>query len=185
MSDNPYSAPQSTETRNPQISRGNPELARKFTRFAAAMVDGILMAGVLMPIQFMTGYIERAQTQQLGVIEQLAMSFLGLLVMLALNGYLLYARGQTIGKMLTKIQIVDAETSNLLPFFKVYVLRYLWTLPVVLLVVFIPGTMDNLLLNIVVLIDVLMIFGVARRCLNDYIAGSSVVLYEEGRGRIA
>jgi uncharacterized RDD family membrane protein YckC len=98
-----------------------------------------------------------------------------------LNGYLLTTRGQTIGKLLTKIQIVDVQSGDLLPFLRVYVYRYLWTLPLLLVVILIPGPADDLLVNVVYLIDALLIFGSDRRCLHDYIAGSKVVIYRAKR----
>ncbi len=145
------------------------------------MVDGVLM----MAIMFATGYHERTQAQQVGVLEQIAMSLLGMAVMLALNGYLLFTRGQSIGKMLTKIQIVDAQNGELLPFLRVYVYRYLWMLPITVVVALIPGPVDDLLVNVVALVDALMIFGAYRRCLHDYIAGSKVVLYQANRQKVS
>jgi uncharacterized RDD family membrane protein YckC len=185
MSVNPYAPPVTTDGLNYAPESGVDELAGRFTRFASAFVDGILMMGILMPIQFVTGFYQRVSTQTAGIVEQFLMSLLGMAVMLALNGYLLFTRGQTIGKVLTKIQIVDFKSGNLLPFLKVYVYRYLWTLPLLVVVVIIPGAMDDLLVNIVVLIDALLIFGAERRCLHDYIAGSKVVLYRENRQKIA
>jgi uncharacterized RDD family membrane protein YckC len=105
-------------------------------------------------------------------------------LMLALNGHLLATRGQTVGKLLTKIQIVDAQSGGLLPFLRVYVYRYLWMLPLVFVVALIPGTVDDGLVNVVAIIDALFIFGAARRCLHDYIAGSKVVLYQAHRQRV-
>lgn len=183
MNENPYASPVHVDDPVATSTNVIDSPAGRFTRFAAAMVDGILMLGILMPIQFATGYIARAQSLQVSVFEQLAMSVLGLLTFLILNGYLLYTRGQTIGKFLTKIQVVDNESGSLLPFLRVYVFRHLWTLPIVILVVVIPGGLDDLLLNFVVLVDVLLIFGAARRCLHDYIAGSAVVLFRENRSR--
>lgn len=58
-------------------------------------------------------------------------------------------------------------------------------LPLLVVVMLIPGAIDDLLVNIVVLIDALMIFGAERRCLHDYIAGSKVVLYRENRQKLA
>lgn len=159
-------------------------LAGRMTRLGAAILDGILMVAVLLPIQFATGYIQRAQSQQSGLIEQFAMSVLGLAVMLALNGYLLATRGQTIGKIAAGIQIVDFETGRLLPFVRVFVYRYLWSLPLAAAEIIIPGAVDNLLLNFVTLIDTLMIFGESRRCLHDLIAGSKVVIYEPNRQKL-
>ncbi|MFO1066108.1 MAG: RDD family protein [Pirellulales bacterium] len=155
----------------------NDELAGRFTRFAAAMVDGIIMMAITMPVMFATGFVARTQAQQVSIFEQIGMSLLGMVMMLALNGYLLATRGQTIGKLLTKIQIVDAQSGGRLPFLRVYVYRYLWMLPLVLVVAFIPGTADDGLVNLLALIDALFIFGADRRCLHDHIAGSKVVLY--------
>jgi len=112
MSDNPY-APPLTDGEDALAVSENDEQARRFTRFAAAMVDGFLMMGITMPVMFATGFIARTQAQQVGLIERIAMSLFGLAVMLALNGYLLATRGQTIGKWLTKIQIVDAQSKAL------------------------------------------------------------------------
>ncbi len=162
----------------------NDVLAGRFTRLAAALVDGILILVIIIPVMLATGYYARAQTQQIGFLEQLAMSLFSMFVMLALNGYLLATQGQTIGKMLTKIQIVDVESGALLPFLRVYVYRYLWMLPLVFVVAFIPGTADDQFVNLAALINVLFIFGAARRCLHDYIAGSKVVLYKANRQRV-
>ena len=150
------------------------------------MVDGFLLMAIIMPVAFGTGYYERVQTQQVGLGEQIAMSLLGMVVMLALNGYLLFARGQSIGKMLTKIQIVDARNGQLLPFLRVYVYRYLWMLPISVVVTLIPGTIDDIILiNVVSLVDMAMIFGAPRRCLHDYIAGSKVVIYQANRQTVS
>jgi len=163
----------------------NEPLAGRFTRLVASIVDGILMMVILIPVQFGTGYFQRAAAQDVGILEQVAMSLLGMAVMLLLNGYLLFTRGQSIGKIITGIQIVDFQTGKLLPFVRVYAYRYLWMLPLVVVVIFIPGTMDDLAINALVFVDVLFIFGGLRRCLHDYIAGSKVVFYQASRPKIS
>lgn len=185
MSNNPYVAPSTVTEAEVITDPSVEELAGRFTRFAAAMVDGFLLMAIVIPIQYATGFFQRSLSQQVGVFEQLAMSLLGMAVMLVLNGYLWATRGQSIGKMLTGIQIVDFESGHLLPFVKVYVYRYLWSLPLFIAVIFIPTTVDDMLVNLIVLIDVLLIFGTYRRCLHDYIAGSKVVLYRANRVRPA
>jgi uncharacterized RDD family membrane protein YckC len=130
---------------------------------------------ITLPVGLATGFYARAQTQQVGILEQFAMVALGLIVMLAFQGYLLATRGQTIGKWLTKIRIVDAKTGALLPFVRVYVYRYLWLMPLVLIVAMVPGVIDDLLINLVTIVDALFIFGKERRCLHDFIAGSKVI----------
>jgi len=184
MSDNPYAPPSTIGCIDTPAVHANDELAGRFTRFASAMVDGILLMAITMPVMFATGFVARTQAQQVGFLEQIAMSLLGIGVMLAMNGYLLATRGQSIGKILTKIQIVDAQSGGLLPFHRVYVYRYLWMLPLVFVVALIPGTVDDILVNVVAIVDVLFIFGGARRCLHDYIAGSKVVLYQANRQMI-
>ena len=175
MSNNPYAAPTATDdVASLTDSRGD-ELAGRFTRLAAAMVDGLLVMAITLPVGIATGFDVRAQTQQVGLLEQLAMVALGVIVMLALQGYLLATRGQTIGKLLTKIRIVDAKTGALISFVRIYVYRYLWLTPLVLIAALIPGQVDDILINLVALFDGLFIFGKERRCLHDYIAGSKVI----------
>ena len=129
MSDNPYAPPETGGVSEFVTDPRGDELARRLTRLAAAIVDGILLLVILVPVQFATGYFQRAMAQQQGLLEQLLMSLLGVVTMLVLNGYLLATRGQTIGKVLTKIQIVDVQSGKLLPFVQVYVYRNLWTVP--------------------------------------------------------
>lgn len=185
MSNNPFAPPTSNEGFGTTTATPNDELARRFTRFASALVDGFIAMALTIPVAMATGYYARLQAQEVGFVEQLVMSLFGMGVVLLLNGYLLATRGQSIGKFLTGIQIVDFQNGGLLPFYRVYVFRYLWLLPIVVITAAIPGTADDLLLNIVALIDSLLIFTQERRCLHDYIAGSKVVLYRPNRPKAA
>ncbi len=182
MSNNPYAPPVMVHMRESEAAiSGGDVLAGRFTRLAAAMVDSVLMMAIILPIQYLTGSFARTMSQQTGWLEQVGMSLFGFLVMLALNGYLLLNRGQTIGKMLTGIQIVGVQSGALLPFLRVFVYRYMWLVPLTVIVIFIPGAYDDQLVSLVALIDALLIFGSDRRCLHDYIAGSRVVLYRADR----
>ena len=86
-------------------------------------------------------------------------------VHLALNGYLLGSRGQTIGKMLVGIRIVEAGSGALVPLPKLYGVREL--LP---RAIFALPTVGPLMM----LADALFIFGDARRCVHDYLCGTVV-----------
>ncbi len=183
MTTNPYAPPMEIGPIHVDSETFESNLAGRFTRLVATLVDGLLQIAITLPIQFATGYFARAQTQSVGVVEQLLEVVLSIVVMLGLNGYLLASRGQSIGKLLTKIQIVDAKSGTLLPFANVFVYRYFWSLPVAIIFIFIPGTTDDQILNIIVLLGILLIFGAERRCLHDYIAGSRVVLYRPERNR--
>ena len=90
---------------------------------------------------------------------------IGLVAFLILHGYLLYTRGQTIGKVVVKTKIVDLD-GNLPNFGNIFVLRYL----ILVLVAQIP-----VIGNIIAIVNALFIFGRERRCLHDYIAGTRVV----------
>jgi len=183
-SPNPYASPsfQAAAAGAPSSFQGT--LADRGTRLAASLIDGILMMGIVFPIYFLTGFWERAIKQQVGTLEMLGMSLMGAIIMLALNGYLLYTRGQTIGKLVLKIQIVDQASDKLLPFLRVYVFRYLWMLPFTIITILIPGLVDDQLVSLVGFIDAAFIFGAARLCLHDRIAGSKVVLFQPNRPRL-
>lgn len=184
MSENPYAPPSATGGPPDLESPERERLASRWTRCLASVIDAFLMALCVYPIQALTGYTQRAARQELALTEQLGMTTLGIAVYLALNGHMLLSRGQSIGKRLTGIQIVDHETAKLLPLMRVYVYRYLWLLPFQLIAFLIPGVTDDIMVSGIVLIDALAIFGPERRCLHDRIAGTKVVMYQDGRGRI-
>ena len=156
-------------------------LAGRSARLAAGFIDGAISAAVMSPFMYASGYLARVAAGGATPSEKIAWTVLGGLVFMMIQGYLLATRGQTIGKMLMQIQIVDAETQRLLPFIRVAVYRYCWLLPLVAVAAFIPGDLDDLLVGAASLLDASLIFGSARRCLHDYIAGSIVVAYQPGR----
>ena len=187
-SENPYAQPNLIDDGpvQPDIAPlQDPDgLAPRMTRLGAAIIDSILIMVVVMPLIFLSGYFQRAASQQVGILEQFMMSMLGLVVFVVLNGYPLMTRGQTIGKMITQIQIVDFETTRLLPLHRVWVFRYLWMLPFTIIAMLIPGNIDDLVVNFASTVDVLFIFGQPRRCLHDLIAGSKVVHYKPNREHV-
>lgn len=182
-SHNPFSGPEYQTPKYNSTGEGPSEeqLAGRFTRFAAVMIDGILLAGILLPIQYYSGFLDRAQLNDISIVDQLTMSGISICVMLLVNGHLLANHGQTVGKMLTGIQIVDVESGSLIPFARLYPLRYLWLLPLNILAMFIPQQTGTALVVAASLIDSVLIFGPSRRCLHDYIAGTRVVRFHEGR----
>jgi uncharacterized RDD family membrane protein YckC len=125
-------------------------LASRLTRLIAFFVDLLLFA-------FVAG-IGRAAGRSDGE----ALAGLLLIALLVLQVILLGRDGQTVGKKLLAVRIVDADTRQHAGFFKTVVLR------VVLngLLSLIPGYG---------LVDALLIFRDDRRCLHDLIAGTVVV----------
>lgn len=163
--ENPYAAP---ETSNEHVSLDEQgELAGRGTRLVAAILDTILLLIILVPVMFTTGYMDRAMRQEVAMPELLMQSVLGIGVYLLMHGFTLASRGQSLGKVLLGIQIVDQNTRQILPFGRLVGLRLLplWLLALVPIV----G-------NLVGLIDALMIFSNRRQCLHDRIAGTLVII---------
>jgi len=161
--ENPYAAPSADVT---QTHGNEVELASRLARFGGAFVDGILITIIFIPLMMLTGYWERAVMQQQSVLEIAMLALIGISIFLTINGYLLAKRGQTVGKIVAKTRIVSYETNELLPFHKVFGLRYLPFQIVAQL-----GAVGS----IATLVNALFIFRADRRCLHDLIAGTKVV----------
>ncbi|RVU86636.1 RDD family protein [Leucothrix sargassi] len=161
-SDNVYATPDST-LKQDTIT---PELASRSDRFIAVFIDLLANLAVSLPFLYLTGYLEKARAGLVGPADVVTLFVFSLVVYAALHGYLLSKYGQTIGKRLLGIQIVDVNTNQIVSFAKVFTMRYLPTNVAIQVPV-----IGQLLL----LIDALMIFRKNRRTLHDMIAGTKVV----------
>ncbi len=160
--ENPFKSPAAVHESRP--ATGREYLASRGTRFWAQLLDGLIVAWFMVPIGLMTGYIGRAW--EASTTETIQYAVASHTLYLLLNGYLLATRGQSVGKRLLHIQIVDYTSGKLLPFGRLLAMRLLpvWIVGVI------PFVGDWLRL-----LDVLLITGGRRRCLHDLIAGSKVV----------
>jgi len=177
----PPPIPTSDLSLDPSMERSPRVLAPRGTRLAAGLLDGIMVALVLWPLMYGSGYLARVDAGSVAPTEELLWSLLWGLVFMSFHGYLLTTRGQTIGKYIAKIQVADARTHHLLPFVRVVLARYFWLFPAIAVTAMIPGQADNLAISVLALVDALMIFGGARRCLHDYFAGSVVIVCQPAR----
>ena len=142
------------------------ELASRTQRLAAAFIDGTLAFLITGPTMYLTGGFD-------GILEggspstsyTLAIALVGILVFVALHGKLLLASGQTIGKRLLHIKIVDSNGD--LPSAQ----EHLFTRYAVYLIA--PSV--PMLGGLLSLINLLTIFGPQRRCIHDLIAATHVV----------
>ncbi|MFT3806601.1 RDD family protein [Arenimonas sp.] len=161
---NPYDAPQAPLR---ESGHGGPALADRGMRLAAAIIDGVIMLMILLPLMFVGGYFSGIMTGQQPSYGQQAMwGLIAFILFLAIQGYPLNATGQTWGKKMLKMKIVDLD-GNKPPFSKLIALRYLPTQAIGLI---------PFLGSIYGLVNVLFIFGEERRCLHDLIAGTRVVM---------
>ena len=160
---NPYQAPMTASVT--PIDASHVELAGRLNRFGAAMIDGIINFVLVIPVLFMTGYFERAMANAVSIGESVALTAAGMVAFLVIHGWFMANRGQTIGKALAKIKMVDYHTGQLLPLPKLIGLRYLplWIIQSIPFV------------GILGIVDLLFIFGQERRCVHDYIAGTKVI----------
>ncbi len=162
---NPYRSP------NAAIAEpAGEELASRWVRLGAAILDAIIMVVILLPLMYFGGYFEAVATaaaagQQAGLGTMLMWAAVGFIVFLVVQGVPLNATGQTWGKRITGIKIVDLA-GNKPPFGKLIGLRYL---PV--------GVASNIpfIGPIISIVNVLLIFRGDRRCGHDLIAGTRVV----------
>ena len=193
---NPYSPPSGTREDSkpyaPPISRSvskknqvDEELASRFMRLVARIIDGVIQVIVEFPI---TLYVLELTFFELmfggtppneadGAASAVATLFfvhsedtyryllVSFLIYVCIQFYFLKSRGQTLGKMAVGIRIVDYETGN------------------VPKIQFGLGTREGIqwlfqlvpLLTFFAIIDVLPIFAAQRRCLHDYWAFTKVI----------
>ena len=180
MSDNPYTAPQSSpqpEFQNSELATR--DLASRWARLGASMLDGIIVMVVFLPLLFAllalglfpgmpdTGkFLEDISNIENSVLFDIIGALMAIALYLVINAYLLVTSGQSVGKKILGIQIVDCHTGQLLPASRVIGSRYL----LVSLITQIPiaGSLFGL-------VDVLFIFLADKRCIHDLIASSCVV----------
>ncbi|WP_348720298.1 RDD family protein [uncultured Alcanivorax sp.] len=163
-SNNPYQSPAAAAPPHP--SADNAVLASRWHRFFGALIDGLVQLAIIAPIVFFSGAWAdmMANSGVLDLTTTLVWFIVGEVIFLAVQGWLLFNRQQTIGKWLLGMKIVGME-QNAVPVGKLYGLRYL----LFHVLAQVPGV------NLIMLIDPLMIFRGDRRCLHDLLAGTQVI----------
>ncbi len=141
-------------------------LAGRGLRLGGAIIDAIAVAIINVPFMFVFGFYDDVFDGQLMDFDRQLIAFaLGVVIFLAVHGYLLFHRGQTVGKALLGMKIVDAYGRKP-EFGKLILMRYL----ILGAVAQVPGVG-----SLIVLLGFLLIFGDSRRCLHDYLASTRVV----------
>jgi uncharacterized RDD family membrane protein YckC len=163
---NPYRGPDAAVA---EFSSGD-ELAGRWARLGAAIIDGIIMLAVVMPVMYMGGYMQAATAaaqagEQVPFGTTLMWAVIGFVIFVVVQGFPLNATGQTWGKKALKIKIVDLA-GNKPPLGRLLGLRYL---PIQV------ASNVPMIGPVLALVDVLLIFRNDRRCGHDLIAGTRVV----------
>jgi len=143
------------------------EIASRWKRLWASLLDCIIMMIVIVPIMFFTGaFGATAQGVKPSITYTLAMGLIGLIVFALINFKLLISNGQTVGKKIFKIKIVTLNGE--LPELKNHILkRYL--------VFFLPGQLP-VIGQIFSIVNILFIFGKQKRCIHDFAAKTTVIV---------
>ena len=81
------------------------DLASPWIRLAASILDTIIVFIVLIPIILVVIDVDPNGDSTLQ--QDLVGAVLFLVVYTSINGYFIYKRGQTLGKLITKIRVVD------------------------------------------------------------------------------
>ena len=157
-------------------------LAERSQRFYAFVIDSLFSFSIsfLIPIIFSI----------LSFNSNFLLALFSFFIIVSIQGYLLINTGQSIGKRLMKIRIVDAVTLGIPSIRKVFLIRYIlvWQIPNLLSLFLIQE--EDLILNsssdftspenlislvaFLVLAQTLLIFKTDRRCGHDLISGTIV-----------
>ncbi len=165
----PSTQPQPSSAVTPIVfaPRFSPNLASRWLRLGARLLDGVMGCLFIMPgfiILISAGILSTPNQPNIALLIG-GFATLGgtLLLLLAIQIYLLVTRGQSIGKKLLSIKIVNFEDGANPGFVKVFLLR----------------AVVNGFIGVVpfyALADSLFIFRDDQRCLHDLLANTVVVM---------
>lgn len=165
MSDNNvYSTPQSQLV--DQVDDSEKPLASRWARLGASIIDSIIIMIILVPVMYFTGGFDgMMEGVQPGFAYMFGIGFLNFVVFFVINYRYLIANGQTIGKKVLEIKIVDLN-GNVPVFQPQLLIRYA--------VFVLPGQIP-FVGQLFSLINVLFIFTAEKRCIHDLVAKTKVV----------
>ena len=161
MSDDRYAAPESEILNDKQD-----ELASRWKRLGASLLDTIILMLVIIPVMFLTGgFSGVASGEPPSFLYNLVIGIIGLVIFVLINGKFLVSSGQTIGKKALGIKIVDMQ-GNLPTLGDHLVKRYA--------VFMLPGQVP-IIGPLFSIINVLFVFRSDTRCIHDLAGGTKVV----------
>ena len=160
---NPYSAPVSEVLNESTAEEAELILASRWARLFAYIIDVIMLfltsifIGVILSFIVSDTFLDSANEMTIGVMV--------ISVYMLINGSLLVMRGQTVGKLILRIRIVNPSTKKVPGFVDVVLKRYVAFMVLSLL----P------LISLVTIINPFMIFRETKKCWHDDFANTIVV----------
>ncbi|GMR21865.1 MAG: hypothetical protein BMS9Abin37_0185 [Acidobacteriota bacterium] len=162
INDNPYQAPQSAIPARNALDTPSDVLAGRGARLAAVLIDYLCMVAVSIPGFAGFLYVETTGANA-AAMDLVTIAFaIGLGILGAIQGIYIVRDGQTVGKKMMKIRIVDHVDGHIPTWPRILGMRYIL----------------NMALRQVpfyFLVDALLIFGKDQRCIHDHLAGTKVV----------
>ena len=175
---------------NTTDQRNEVYLAERSQRFYAFFIDAIFSFGIsfVIPLFFSLFSVKSGNI----------VSIISLLIVIIVQGNFLIKDGQTIGKRLISIRIIDSSTVQVPSIRNIFIIRYLmiWQIPNFLSVFFINddsfqfnsstqsfSTSENVIsfVALLVLVQTLLIFRSDRRCGHDILSGTVVEKIEPNK----
>lgn len=141
------------------------ELASRRQRLGAVLIDMGIGVVYAIPLFYLFGgfrYVNQRMAEPTST--KIVIGVLGFVLFILVHAYFLKNDGQTIGKKLVGIKIVDLN-NNVPGLWKIITMRYL---PMEAALIPVLGPIFGL-------VDSLLIFRADRRCAHDHIAGTKVV----------
>ncbi|MDM3870165.1 RDD family protein [Porticoccus sp. W117] len=168
--ENIYKAPEAELVDEGALVSGGVELASRWSRLAASILDSIILIALVFVIVFVAssfgGDWVLTAFEEESLINNIIAVLIGMACWMGCNFYLMKTKGQTIGKLALKIQVVDFESSKILKPSQSVGIRF-----------FIPQTIGALF-NFFLVVDALFIFRQDKRCVHDLMAKTKVVQYQ-------
>ena len=175
---------------NTTDQRNEVYLAERSQRFYAFFIDAIFSFGIsfIIPLFFSLFSVKSGNI----------VSIISLLIVIIIQGNFLIKDGQTIGKRLISIRIIDSSTLEVPSIRNIFIIRYLmiWQVPNFLSIFFINddsfqfnsstqsfSTSENIIsfVALLVLVQTLLIFRSDRRCGHDILSGTVVEKIESNK----
>jgi uncharacterized RDD family membrane protein YckC len=144
-----------------------PRLAGRGERLGGAIIDALIVLVIVLPAMYFSGYFHGMMSGvRPGFGMQAMWALIGFALFVVIQGAPLSSNGQTWGKKLLRMKIVDLA-GNTPDFGRLVLLRY-GVGAAIQLVPFVGG--------LYWIVDSLFIFGEDKRCIHDLIAGTRVVV---------
>ena len=162
MENDVYKAPESSL----EVSENEQVLASRRRRLGASLIDSILLMTPSLIAIYYLGWFEHIKNGTFpSVWYTVSLFAFGVVIYLAVNYRSLKENGQTIGKKVLNIKIVDLENNK--PNMNTLILkRY---------APYVTSAQVPIVGQFTSLINILFIFGKQKRCIHDYIAKTKVV----------